>query len=53
MEVHVLDDKQAMGMAAARAAAEGLNRAFTRSGKATLILATGASQFEIQPEPPP
>ncbi|HCF94258.1 MAG TPA: glucosamine-6-phosphate deaminase [Verrucomicrobia bacterium] len=47
MEVHVLDDKQAMGMAAARAAAEGLNRAFTRSGKATLILATGASQFEM------
>lgn len=47
MELHVFDDKEAMGAAAASCAAELLNAAIEARGEANLILATGASQFEM------
>ncbi|UCD53473.1 MAG: glucosamine-6-phosphate deaminase, partial [Phycisphaerales bacterium] len=39
--------KQEMGTAAAQAAAEGIRQAIAEKGQANLILATGASQFEM------
>lgn len=47
MEIHIYDEKQAMGAAAADEAAAGLNAAIRARGEANLILATGASQFEM------
>ena len=47
MNVHVYDSKVAMGAAAALRAAQLLNAAIAARGEANLILATGASQFEM------
>lgn len=47
MEIHIFDDKATMGEAAANRAAAGLNAAIRDRGAANLILATGASQFEM------
>jgi glucosamine-6-phosphate deaminase len=47
MEIHIFEDKQTMGEAAANEAAEGLKAAIATRGTANLILATGASQFEM------
>jgi len=47
MEIEVYRDKKQAGAAAARQAARLLQQAVTERGKAFLILATGASQFEM------
>jgi glucosamine-6-phosphate deaminase len=47
MEIHIFDSKEAMGAAAAHMAAAGLQAAIEARGEANLILATGASQFEM------
>ncbi len=47
MEIHIFETKEEMGAAAARKAAAGLKAAIETRGAATLILATGASQFEM------
>ncbi len=47
MELHVYEDKKAMGQAAAAYAAEHINAAIELVGGAGLVLATGASQFEM------
>jgi len=47
MQIHIFDDKLAMGAAAAERVAAELNTAIATRGEATLILATGASQFEM------
>jgi glucosamine-6-phosphate deaminase len=47
MKVWVFEDKTEMGVAAAEAAAKHLNAALAARGQANLILATGASQFEM------
>ena len=47
MHTHVYQAKQSMAQAAARCAAEGLSEAIEQRGEACLILATGASQFEM------
>jgi glucosamine-6-phosphate deaminase len=47
MYVNIYNTKQATGEAAARKAAELINRAIVMHGTATIILATGASQFEM------
>ena len=46
MKVKVLQDSRELGKAAAALAAETLNRAIARNGKARLVLSTGASQFD-------
>ncbi|WP_226782419.1 glucosamine-6-phosphate deaminase [Oceaniglobus trochenteri] len=47
MQTTVHDDKQAMGRAAAREGAEAIRAAIARDGRAAVIVATGASQFEM------
>lgn len=47
MERCVFADKEAMGAAAAGAAAEKIKTAIVDKGQANIILATGASQFEV------
>ena len=43
----IFDDKQALGEAAARQAAAAITRATAERGRARIIVATGASQFEF------
>lgn len=47
MNVTILEDKRALGAAAAAAGAEKIRGAIARKGSANVILATGASQFEM------
>jgi glucosamine-6-phosphate deaminase len=47
MDVQIMPDKQAMGKAAAAAGAEHIRRALAERGAANIIVATGASQFEM------
>ena len=47
MKVRIFDDKRSLGAAAAAAGAEKLRAAIARKGAADIILATGASQFEM------
>ncbi|MDF1576736.1 MAG: glucosamine-6-phosphate deaminase [Bacteroidales bacterium] len=47
MEITILDSKAALGRAAAEKGAGHISRAIGRRGSATIILATGASQFEM------
>jgi glucosamine-6-phosphate deaminase len=47
MEVTVFDTKAALGKAAAKNGASLISEAIARKGKANIILATGASQFEM------
>ncbi len=47
MERCVFADKQMMGVAAAGAAVKEINAAIVDKGQANIILATGASQFEV------
>lgn len=47
MKLHIFDSKVEMGKAAAECAASQLQRAIATRGEANLILATGASQFEM------
>jgi glucosamine-6-phosphate deaminase len=47
MRLHIYDTKLGMAQAAAARAAEGLRAALADRGEANLILATGASQFEM------
>jgi glucosamine-6-phosphate deaminase len=45
--VHVFEEKQALGEAAAKQAAEAIARALQNRGAARIVAATGASQFEF------
>ena len=47
MRVHVHDDKQALGRAAAEEGARAIQAAIAEKGSAAVIVATGASQFEM------
>lgn len=47
MQLHVYEDKTALGRAAAEHAARHINDAITARGQAAIILATGVSQFEM------
>jgi glucosamine-6-phosphate deaminase len=47
MEIRIHDDKQALGLAAARQAASLIEAAVAARGHARIIVATGASQFEF------
>lgn len=47
MILRVFDDKIQLGEAAARQAADAINRAIAERGQARIIAATGASQFEF------
>ena len=47
MDIRVHEDKRALGRAAAAQGAEAIRRAIASQGKATIIVATGASQFEM------
>jgi len=47
MNLRVLKEKQLMGQSAAVAGAECLRAAIERQGRASIIVATGASQFEM------
>ena len=47
MEIRTLPDKRALGAAAAEAAARTLRETITREGRAHVVAATGASQFEF------
>jgi glucosamine-6-phosphate deaminase len=47
MDVKIMPDKLAMGKAAAAAGAEQIRRALAARGHANIIVATGASQFEM------
>ena len=47
MNIKLLEDKISLGRAAAQQAAEAIRRAIHKSGKARIIAATGASQFEL------
>ncbi|MBN2130617.1 MAG: glucosamine-6-phosphate deaminase [Sedimentisphaerales bacterium] len=47
METHIFATKEQMGQAAADMAATGIRDAIAQRGQANLILATGASQFEM------
>lgn len=47
MKVSVFDTKEKMGTAAAQRAADGIKEAIALKGAANIILATGASQFEM------
>src|SRR5438093_703232 len=47
MEVRVYETKQEAGEAAAQSAAEHIRQAIMQYGEATIIVATGASQFEM------
>ncbi len=47
MKIRIFDDKVTMGQAAAAAGAAGIRQAIAERGRANIILATGASQFEM------
>jgi glucosamine-6-phosphate deaminase len=47
MDIRIMPDKEQMGKAAAAAGAELLRTALTERGAANIIVATGASQFEM------
>lgn len=47
MKINVSDTKQEMGKAAAQCAASALRQSLSERGEANLIVATGASQFEM------
>jgi glucosamine-6-phosphate deaminase len=47
VEIHILESKSALGAAAAAHAARVLREALAREGRARVIAATGASQFEF------
>jgi len=47
MKLNIYADKQTMGAAAAREIAQLINQSLAQQGKASIILATGASQFEM------
>jgi glucosamine-6-phosphate deaminase len=47
MNIHVFSDKSELGAAAARAGADRVRSAIRSRGRATIIVATGASQFEM------
>src|SRR5664279_3629745 len=47
LNLHIFPSKSEMGAAAGRYAAEQINRAIAARGQANIILATGASQFEM------
>ncbi len=47
MDINVFDSKQEMGKAAAECAASALRECLAEKGHANLIVATGASQFEM------
>jgi glucosamine-6-phosphate deaminase len=47
LQVNIYEDKSQMGSAAANFVAENLRKAIKNNGSATLILATGASQFSF------
>ncbi len=47
MDIQIMPDKQAMGKAAAAAGAEQIRRALAARAHANIIVATGASQFEM------
>src|SRR3954449_5891661 len=47
MDIRIMPDKAQMGKAAASAGAEHIRRAIAERGRANIIVATGASQFEM------
>ena len=47
MEIRVFDTKQQLGEAAAKRGAQAIRSALRNKGKASIIVATGASQFEM------
>ena len=47
MDVKIFEDKFALGKAAAALGAEKIRAAIAKKGSANVILATGASQFEM------
>src|SRR6059058_662457 len=47
MNIQIMPDKAQMGKAAAAAGAEHIRRAIAERGAANIIVATGASQFEM------
>jgi glucosamine-6-phosphate deaminase len=47
MQIHVFSNKTELGAAAARAGAERIRAALRSTGRATIVVATGASQFEM------
>lgn len=47
MQIKILDDKKALGLAAAEHAAKSLRAALRENGVARIVAATGASQFEF------
>src|SRR5215813_5109860 len=50
MDIKIMPDKAQMGKAAAAAGAEHIRRAVRERGEANIIVATGASQFEMLAE---
>jgi glucosamine-6-phosphate deaminase len=50
MDIKIMPDKAQMGKAAADAGAEHIRRAIAERGEANIIVATGASQFEMLSE---
>src|SRR5262245_65363771 len=50
MDIKIMPDKAQMGKAAATAGAEHIRRAIAERGNANIIVATGASQFEMLSE---
>jgi glucosamine-6-phosphate deaminase len=51
MNIEIMPDKAQMGKAAAAAGAEHIRRALAERGAANIIVATGASQFEVLAAP--
>jgi glucosamine-6-phosphate deaminase len=47
IEIHVTSDKVALGKAAAALGASAIRTAITTRGRANIVVATGASQFEV------
>jgi len=47
MKTYILDSKQELGAVAAESGADAIRRAILEKGRANIILATGASQFEM------
>lgn len=47
IEIHVASDKEALGQQAAARGAQAIREELARHGEATIIVATGASQFEM------
>jgi len=47
VDIQIFDDKNTMGQAAARDGAERIRQAIASRGEANIIVATGASQFEM------